>query len=60
MRAGAVAENEFNLGAGRYKPQVADTTPNEDPAELIRTTLEKERSIVAGLGSLLEEVEALR
>lgn len=55
-----IAENEFNLGAGRYKPQIADKTPDEDPAELIRTTLEKERSIVAGLGTLLEEVEALR
>jgi type I restriction enzyme M protein len=55
-----IAENDFNLGAGRYKPQVADKTPDEDPAELIRMTLEKERSIVAGLGSLLKEVEALR
>lgn len=55
-----IAENEFNLGAGRYKPQVADKTPDEDPAELIRETLEKERGIMASLDSLLKDVEAVR
>ena len=50
----ALAENEFNLAAGRYKPQVADAAPEEDPADLIRETLEKERSIVAGLDGLLD------
>ena len=42
----ALAENDFNLAAGRYKPQVADAAPEDDPAELIRETLEKERSIL--------------
>ncbi len=42
-----LAENDFNLAAGRYKPQVADAGPKEDPAELIRETLKKERSIVS-------------
>ena len=55
-----LAENDFNLAAGRYKPQVADAGPKEDPAELIRETLKKERSIVTGLDKLLAEVEALR
>ncbi len=55
-----IAENDFNLAAGRYKPRVADATPEEDPAELIRETLEKERRIVTGLDKLLAEVEAQR
>jgi type I restriction enzyme M protein len=55
----SVVENDFNLAAGRYKPQVADEIPEEDPADLIRKTLKKEESLVAGLGRLLKEVEAL-
>ena len=56
----ALAENDFNLAAGRYKPRVAAGAPEEDPAELIRETLEKELSIVAGLEGLQAEVEVLR
>ena len=55
-----IAKNDFNIAAGRYKPQVAEATPEEDPAELIRETLEKERSIVVGFDTLLSEVEGLR
>jgi len=53
-----VAENSYNLAAGRYKPQVAEQAPEEDPAELIREVLILEREIVDGLERLLKEVEA--
>jgi type I restriction enzyme M protein len=53
-----VAENSYNLAAGRYKPQAAERVPEEDPAELIRELLALEREIVDGLEKLLKEVEA--
>jgi type I restriction enzyme M protein len=53
----AVAENDYNLTASRYKPRVAEAVPDEDPAELIREVLAIEREITAGLEKLLEEVE---
>jgi type I restriction enzyme M protein len=53
-----VAENSYNLAAGRYKPQVAAQAPEEDPAEFIREVLALEREIVDGLEKLLKEVEA--
>ncbi|MGO8929687.1 MAG: N-6 DNA methylase [Limisphaerales bacterium] len=51
-----VAQNDFNLAAGRYKPQVAEKAPEEDPAELIALTLKVEREIASGLEKLLQEV----
>jgi len=53
-----IAENEYNLGAGRYKPQIIENAPQEDPADLIRETLAIEREIEEGLEKLLKEVEA--
>jgi type I restriction enzyme M protein len=50
--------NDYNLAAGRYKPQIAEPPPDEDPAELIREVLAIEREIEAGLEKLLREVEA--
>ena len=55
--AEAVAGNDYNLAAGRYKPQVAEKAPEEDPAELIREVLAIEREIADGLEKLLKEVE---
>ena len=55
----SVVENDYNLAAGRYKPQVAEKPPEEDPADLIRVTLTLEREIVSGLEKLLKDVEAL-
>ncbi len=52
-----VRENDYNLAAGRYKPQVAEKAPDDDPVELIRETIALERSIVEGLELLLQEVE---
>lgn len=54
---GHVAENDYNLAAGRYKPQIAEKVPDEDPAELIRETLAIEREITEGLERLLGEIE---
>ena len=58
-KSSTIAENDFNLAAGRYKPQVAEKAPEEDPAELIGKTLKVERAIAADLGKLLREVEAV-
>jgi len=55
----AIADNDYNLAAGRYKPQIAEKAPDEDPAELIRETLAIEREIAGGLEKLLQEVEAV-
>ena len=53
----SIAESDFNLAAGRYKPERADSTPDEDPADLIRSTLRQERNIFRGLNRLREENE---
>lgn len=55
----SVAENDYNLAAGRYKPQIAEKAPDDDPAQLIRETLAIEREIADGLEKLLQEVEAV-
>ena len=52
-----VADNDYNLAAGRYKPQVAEKAPEEDPAELIRDVLRIEGKIAEGLERLLQDVE---
>jgi hypothetical protein len=49
-----ISENEYNHAAGRYKLQVAELPPQEDPADLIRETLTIERDITEGLEKLLE------
>lgn len=54
----AIAANDYNLAAGRYKPQITEKPPEEDPAQLIGETLAIEREIAAGLEKLLKEVEA--
>ena len=53
-----IAENDYNLAASRYKPLIAELTPDEDPAGLIRETLAIEREIAEGLEKLLKEIEA--
>ena len=52
----AIADNDYNLTASRYKPRVAEAVPDEDPAELIREVLAIECGITAGLEKLLDEV----
>ncbi|MDY6908597.1 MAG: class I SAM-dependent DNA methyltransferase [Thermodesulfobacteriota bacterium] len=55
----SVAENDYNLAAGRYKPQIAEKAPDDDPTQLIQETLAIERDIADGLEKLLQEVEAV-
>jgi len=52
-----IEESDYNLAASRYKPQVAEKAPDEDPGDLIRETLAIEREIVTGLEKLLREIE---
>lgn len=52
-----IAENDYNLAAGRYKPQVVEKSPEEDPAELIQDVLKIENEISQGLKKLLKNVE---
>ncbi|MFH1680172.1 MAG: class I SAM-dependent DNA methyltransferase [Candidatus Eisenbacteria bacterium] len=52
-----IEESDYNLAASRYKPQVAEKPPDEDPADLIRETLAIEHEIVTGLEKLLKEIE---
>ncbi|WP_207714297.1 SAM-dependent DNA methyltransferase [Scytonema sp. UIC 10036] len=54
-----IAENNYNLAAGRYKPKVTEAVSDDDPAELIREVLEIEREIASGLEKLLHDVEAV-
>lgn len=52
-----IVENDYNLAAGRYKPQVAEKAPEEDPRQLIRETLALEHEITAGLEELLKVLD---
>jgi len=51
-----IVENDYNLASGRYKPQVSEKEPNEDPAALIKEVLEIEYDIAKGLERLLEDI----
>ena len=52
-----IAENDYNLAAGRYKPRVGEAAPLEDPATLIKETIKIEKDIAAGLEALLLSLE---
>jgi len=59
-KLGTIAENGYNLTAGRYKPQVGEKPPEEDATELIGKTLKLERDIANGLEKLLKELEVVK
>ena len=52
-----IADNDFNLAARRYRPSVAQETPNEDPVELIEEVLDLERELVSRLEKLLADAK---
>lgn len=52
-----LAENDFSLAAGRYKPHVAEEALNADPEELILSVLHIEQEISEELEALLSEVQ---
>ena len=54
-----LAQNDYNLAAGRYKPQLAEEASGDDPADLIREVLAIEQEITTGLERLLQELEAV-
>jgi len=51
-----LSDEGFNLSAARYKPQVGEKPPEDDPEDLIEQTLKLEREIVDGLQALLKDV----
>jgi len=51
-----LADADYNLGAGQWKPRVAEKTNDEDPRELIRDVLQLRQKEIAGLENLLEEL----
>ncbi|MFA4986868.1 MAG: class I SAM-dependent DNA methyltransferase [Candidatus Brocadiia bacterium] len=53
----AIADNDYNLAAGRYRPQIAEKMPDEDPVQLVREMLQTEREIAIGLEKLLQDME---
>lgn len=53
-----IEAGDYNLTASRYKPQIGEDVPDEDPADLIRGVLKIEQEITDGLKNLLDDVEA--
>ena len=52
-----LSEAAYNLGAGHWKPHVAEKPSDEDPRELAAEVLADYRKVVAGLERLLVELE---
>ena len=53
----AVADNDYNVTASRYKPRVAEAVPNEDSSEPITKVPAMAHEITAEFEKLLDEVE---
>ena len=53
---GRLAESDYNLGAGQWKPRIAEPVNDEDPGELIESTRDDYRKIADGLDALLKEL----
>jgi type I restriction enzyme M protein len=54
-----IEASDFNLTASRYKPQIGEEVPDEDPADLIREVMEIEKEIAKDLEKLLKDVGAI-
>jgi type I restriction enzyme M protein len=52
-----VADADYNLTAGRYKPQTVQDVSTEDPCNLLRELVSIEAKLLARSKSLLEELE---
>ena len=50
-----VAEASYNLGAGAYKPRIAEKASDEDPIEMVSDVLVDYKKVVAGLEKLKAE-----
>lgn len=53
-----IKQNDFNLAAGGYKPQISEAITDEDPIELIKEALSIEDELTSGLKTLLKELES--
>ncbi len=53
-----IANNDYNLSAGTYRPRVGQDVPDDDPTDLIRDLLAMESTIQKRLSKLLKDVEA--
>ena len=51
-----LADADYNLGAGQWKPRVAEKTCDADPRELVEDVLKDYRQVVAGLEKLKAEL----
>lgn len=51
-----LAAADYNLGAGQWKPRIAEKISDDDPRELVKEVLALERQIVAGLEKLTKEL----
>ena len=51
-----LAAADYNLGAGQWKPRVAEKSSDEDPRELVADVLDDYRKVVAGLENLAAEL----
>ena len=52
----SIIESDYNLASGRYKPQIAEEIPTEDPAELVKDAIKVEEEVTEQLRRLLKEV----
>ncbi|HEX2913522.1 MAG TPA: class I SAM-dependent DNA methyltransferase [Chloroflexia bacterium] len=55
-----LAANDYNLSAGRYKPEALAAVHHDPPAVLIQSLLKDEAKITEGLRELLDMVEGKR
>ena len=51
-----LADADYNLGAGQWKPRVAEPVSDEDPRELVAEVLDDYRKVVMGLEKLMQEL----
>jgi type I restriction enzyme M protein len=51
-----LADAEYNMGAGQWKPRVAEKASDEDPKEIVADVLKDYRVVVEGLEKLIMEL----
>ena len=52
-----IADNDYSLAAGRYKPQAVEKAPDEDPVQLLDEMIGIEQEIEQGLRNLRSQLE---
>jgi type I restriction enzyme M protein len=54
-----ISENRYNLAAGKYKPQLGQKPPEDDPVDLIKDVLNAEKEITQEIENLFTEVKKI-